>query len=156
MLYKMQTLFAEYPEVDLGALGFPSGKWQNEPLWSTRWWRKGLSKKNKRWGGLYPPHQRISKQSLPWKEEKTCHLTTPSPLHHLTLYLLYYTYNKVKLPVYPYKRMGVVSTATHLIFSFLGILLFIFSSLILSSKPHICAFHFFFAQGAISLETYTE
>ena len=33
---KMQALFTEYPEVDLGALGFPSGNWQNEPLWSTR------------------------------------------------------------------------------------------------------------------------
>ena len=32
---KMQALFAEYPEVDLGALGFPSGNWQEEPLWST-------------------------------------------------------------------------------------------------------------------------
>ena len=31
-----QTLFAEYPEVDLRALGFPSGNWQDEPLWSTR------------------------------------------------------------------------------------------------------------------------
>ena len=36
MLDKMQALFAEYPEVDLGALGFPSGNWQDEPLWSTR------------------------------------------------------------------------------------------------------------------------
>ena len=36
MLDKMQALFAEYPEVDLGALGFPSGNWQEEPLWSTR------------------------------------------------------------------------------------------------------------------------
>ena len=36
MLDKMHALFAEYPEVDLGALGFPSGNWQNEPLWSTR------------------------------------------------------------------------------------------------------------------------
>ena len=36
MLDKMQALFTEYPEVDLGALGFPSGNWQNEPLWSTR------------------------------------------------------------------------------------------------------------------------
>ena len=31
---KMEALFAEYPEVDLGALGFPSGNWQDEPLWS--------------------------------------------------------------------------------------------------------------------------
>ena len=36
MLDKMQALFAEYPEVDLGALGFPSDNWQDEPLWSTR------------------------------------------------------------------------------------------------------------------------
>ena len=36
MLNKMQALFAEYPEVDLSALGFPSGNWQDEPLWSTR------------------------------------------------------------------------------------------------------------------------
>lgn len=34
MLAKMLSLFAEYPEVDLGALGFPSGNWQDEPLWS--------------------------------------------------------------------------------------------------------------------------
>ena len=34
--------------------------------------------------------------------------------------------------------MGIVTTATHPIFSFHGILLFLFSSLILSSKPHIC------------------
>ena len=33
---KMEALFAEYPEVDLGALGFPSGNWQDEPLWSTQ------------------------------------------------------------------------------------------------------------------------
>ena len=33
MLSKMQSLFAEYPEVDLRALGFPSGNWQDEPLW---------------------------------------------------------------------------------------------------------------------------
>ncbi|OYP64519.1 Abi family protein [Prevotella sp. P2-180] len=36
MLSKMQSLFAEYPEVDLRALGFPSGDWQDEPLWSTQ------------------------------------------------------------------------------------------------------------------------
>ena len=35
-------------------------------------------------------------------------------------------------------RMGIVSTASHPIFSFHGIPLFLFSSLILSSKPHIC------------------
>ena len=48
------------------------------------------------------------------KEEKICHITNPSPLHHLTLYLLYiYTDNKVKLSVYPYMRMGIVTTASH-------------------------------------------
>ena len=36
MLSKMQSLFAEYPEVDLRALGFPSGNWHDEPLWSTQ------------------------------------------------------------------------------------------------------------------------
>ena len=36
MLDKMQALFAEYPEVDIAAIGFPSGNWQDEPLWSTR------------------------------------------------------------------------------------------------------------------------
>lgn len=35
MLDKMQTLFSEFPEVDLGALGFPSGDWQSEPLWES-------------------------------------------------------------------------------------------------------------------------
>ena len=43
--------------------------------------------------------------------------------------LLYITANKVKLSVYPYKRMGVVSTASHSIVSFHGIPLFLFSSL---------------------------
>lgn len=47
---------------------------------------------------------------------------TPSLTIHLTLYLLYiYTDNKVKLSVYPYKRMGIVTTAAHPIFSFHGI-----------------------------------
>ena len=50
----------------------------------------------------------------------------------------WYTDNKVKLSVYPYKRMGIVTTASLPIFSFHGIPLFLFSSLILSSKPHIC------------------
>ena len=36
MLSKMQSLCAEDPEVDLRALGFPSGNWQDEPLWSTQ------------------------------------------------------------------------------------------------------------------------
>ena len=61
------------------------------------------------------------------------------PSQSTWLYAPYiYTDNKVKLSVYPYKRMGIVSTASHPIFSFHGILLFLFSSLILSSKPHIC------------------
>ena len=34
--------------------------------------------------------------------------------------------------------MGIVSTASHPVFSFHSIPLFLFSSLILSSKPHIC------------------
>lgn len=34
MLDKMQSLFSEFPEVDLNALGFPSGDWKKEPLWS--------------------------------------------------------------------------------------------------------------------------
>ena len=33
MLNKMMTLFYNYPEIDLGALGFPKG-WENEPLWA--------------------------------------------------------------------------------------------------------------------------
>ncbi len=33
MLEKMLSLFSEYPEVDLVALGFPAGDWQDEPLW---------------------------------------------------------------------------------------------------------------------------
>ena len=35
MLGKMRTLFSNYPEVDLAALGFPNG-WENEPLWTRR------------------------------------------------------------------------------------------------------------------------
>ena len=46
---------------------------------------------------------------------------TPSFTIHLTLYLYGYTDNKVKLSVYPYKRMGIVTTAAHPIFSFHGI-----------------------------------
>ena len=32
MLDKMHNLFSKFPEIDLAALGFPSG-WENEPLW---------------------------------------------------------------------------------------------------------------------------
>ena len=61
------------------------------------------------------------------------------PSQSTWLYTSYiYTDNKVKLSVYPYKRMRIVTTAAHPIFSFHGIPLFLFSSLILSSKPHIC------------------
>ena len=61
------------------------------------------------------------------------------PSQSTWLYTSYiYTDNKVKLSVYPYKRMRIVTTATHPIFSFHCIPLFLFSSLILSSKPHIC------------------
>ncbi len=35
MLDKMQTLFSNYPQVDLVALGFPNG-WEQEPLWAQR------------------------------------------------------------------------------------------------------------------------
>ena len=35
MLDKLQTLFANYPEIDLVALGFPDG-WESEPLWTQR------------------------------------------------------------------------------------------------------------------------
>ena len=35
MLDKMNRLFATFPEVDIAALGFPSG-WENEPLWNKR------------------------------------------------------------------------------------------------------------------------
>ena len=33
MLEKMHTLFSNYPEIDLAALGFPNG-WESEPLWT--------------------------------------------------------------------------------------------------------------------------
>ena len=33
MLEKMYTLFSNYPEIDLAALGFPNG-WESEPLWA--------------------------------------------------------------------------------------------------------------------------
>ena len=32
LFQKIKTLFANYPEIDLNALGFPQG-WENEPLW---------------------------------------------------------------------------------------------------------------------------
>lgn len=36
MLDKMLSLFSDYPEIDLKALGFPAGDWQAEPLWIGR------------------------------------------------------------------------------------------------------------------------
>ena len=36
MLEHLQALLAEYPMIDVRAIGFPSGNWQDEPLWSTR------------------------------------------------------------------------------------------------------------------------
>ena len=36
MLEHLQALLAEYPMIDIRAMGFPSGNWQDEPLWSTR------------------------------------------------------------------------------------------------------------------------
>jgi len=32
LFQKIKTLFANYPEIDLNALGFPQ-EWENEPLW---------------------------------------------------------------------------------------------------------------------------
>ena len=73
------------------------------------------------------------------KEEKTCHITNPSTLHHLSLYHLYiYRQLSEVVCISIYMRMDIVSTATHPFFSFHCILIFLFSSLILSSKPHIC------------------
>lgn len=36
MLEHLQALLAEYPMIDIRAMGFPSNNWENEPLWSTR------------------------------------------------------------------------------------------------------------------------
>ena len=36
MLEHLQALLAEYPKIDIRAMGFPSVNWQDEPLWSTR------------------------------------------------------------------------------------------------------------------------
>lgn len=33
MLVKMKTLFHDFPEIDLVAMGFPEG-WESEPLWN--------------------------------------------------------------------------------------------------------------------------
>ena len=30
---KVTALFSEFPEIDLGAIGFPAGDWRQEPLW---------------------------------------------------------------------------------------------------------------------------
>ena len=65
-------------------------------------------------------------------------LTDTIPNIPLDFIPLIYTDNKVKLSVYPCKRIGIVSTASHPIFSFDCIPIFLFSSLILSSKPNIC------------------
>ena len=59
-----------------------------------------------------------------------------SQIQGIWLYTSLYTDNKVKLSVY--KRMGIVSTASHSILSFDSVHLFLVSSIILSSKPHIC------------------
>ncbi|MGN1265364.1 MAG: Abi family protein, partial [Muribaculaceae bacterium] len=39
MLEHLHALLAEFPMIDIHAMGFPSGEWQNEPLWSVRWQR---------------------------------------------------------------------------------------------------------------------
>ncbi len=36
MLEHIQSLLAQFPMVDIRAMGFPSGNWQEEPLWHTR------------------------------------------------------------------------------------------------------------------------
>ena len=36
MLEHLQALLAEYPMIDIRAMGFPSGDWQYGPLWSSR------------------------------------------------------------------------------------------------------------------------
>ena len=33
---RFKSLLAKYPSVDVNAMGFPSGNWQDEPLWSTQ------------------------------------------------------------------------------------------------------------------------
>ena len=33
---RFKSLLAKYPSVDVTAMGFPSGNWQDEPLWSTQ------------------------------------------------------------------------------------------------------------------------
>lgn len=32
----LRSLLAQYPMIDIRAMGFPSGNWQNEPLWDTQ------------------------------------------------------------------------------------------------------------------------
>jgi abortive infection bacteriophage resistance protein len=34
MKAKIDTLLAEYPAIDIAAMGFPSQGWENEPLWN--------------------------------------------------------------------------------------------------------------------------
>ncbi len=36
MLEHLQSLLAEFPMVDIRAMGFPSGNWQDDPLWNNR------------------------------------------------------------------------------------------------------------------------
>ena len=33
---RFKSLLDKYPSVDIAAMGFPSGSWQDEPLWSTQ------------------------------------------------------------------------------------------------------------------------
>ena len=55
-------------------------------------------------------------------EKKKRSATSPThPLCITWLYTYIYTDNKVKLSVYPYMRMGIVTTTSHPIFSFHGI-----------------------------------
>ena len=60
-------------------------------------------------------------------EKKKRSATSPThPLCITWLYTYIYTDNKVKLSVYPYMRMGIVTTASHPVFSFHCIPLFLF------------------------------
>ena len=36
MVEHLQSLLTQFPMVDIRAMGFPSGNWQDEPLWSTK------------------------------------------------------------------------------------------------------------------------
>lgn len=111
---KMEALYSEYPEVDLGALGFPSGNWQEEPLWSTRWRRQGLSKKEKM-GWLVPTSSTLIEYFfLQRKRRKDLPHHQPIPFASLDFIPLIYTDNKVKLSTKDYtSRWGTFKVHHH-------------------------------------------